>query len=79
MSVRISAGISLCNLHVRRPSILMTHCARLLTSLPILTLTAALVSSQLIARVTGTLVAAQRVDTALLTATVVRLGALIHL
>lgn len=57
----------------------MTHCARLLTFLPILTLTAALVSSQLIAWVTGALVAAQRVDTALLTTTVVRLGALIHL
>lgn len=46
---------------------------------PVLTLTAALVSSQLIAWVTGTLVAAQCVDTALLTATVVWLGALIHL
>lgn len=79
MSVRISAGIRLCNLHVRHPNILMTHCARLLTFLPILTLTAALVSSQLIAWVTGALVAAQRVDTALLTTTVVRLGALIHL
>lgn len=79
MSARISAGAATCNLHVRRPGILMTRCARLLTSLPILTLTAALVSGQLIARVTGTLVAAQRVDTALLTATVVRLGALVHL
>lgn len=51
----------------------------IVTFLPVLTLTAALVGSQLIARVTGTLVAAQRVDTALLTATVVWLGALIHL
>lgn len=57
----------------------MTHRPRLPTSLPKLTLAAALVSSQLIARVAGALVAAQRVDTALLTATVVRLGALIHL
>lgn len=79
MSIHINAGLSLYNLHARRPRSLMTPCARLLTSLPILTLTAALVSSKLIAWVTGTLVAAQCVDTALLTATVVRLRALIHL
>lgn len=65
--------------YVRCISTLITYCAGLVTSLPTLTLTAALVGSQLIAWVAGTLVAAQCVDTALLTATVVWLGALIHL
>lgn len=45
----------------------------------VLTLTAALVGGQLITWVAGALVAAQSVDTALLTATVIRLGALVHL
>ena len=44
-----------------------------------LTLTAASVSSQLISRITGTSVAAQRVHAALLALTVVGLGALVHL
>lgn len=44
-----------------------------------LTLAAAFVRRQLIARVTGALVAAQGVDTALLAAAVVGSGALVHL
>lgn len=44
-----------------------------------LTLAATLVRCQLVARVTGTLVAAQGVDAALLAATVVGAGALVHL
>lgn len=44
-----------------------------------LTLTAASVSCQLISRVTGTSVAAQSVQTALRTVTVIRSGALVHL
>lgn len=44
-----------------------------------LTLAAAFVGCQLVARVTGTFVAAQGVDTALLAAAVVGAGALVHL
>ena len=53
--------------------------AQALRSFSALTLTAALVCGQLVAGVAGALVAAQRVDTALLAATVVRLGTLVHL
>lgn len=78
ISVRVWHGIRVAD-YARCINTLIAYCAGLVTSVPILTLTAALVSSQLIAWVTGTLVAAQCVDTALLTATVVWLGALIHL
>lgn len=48
-------------------------------TLSALTLTAASVGCQLISRVTGTSVAAQCVQAALLTVAVVRSGALVHL